>query len=343
MTGVTPFPGFILVVSLLHKISGFAQPTLNDRPIIGILTQPMVGRISRSYIAASNVKFAETAGARVVPVHFNAPDDELRTVFRQINGLILPGGWASVRKEYGNRFRDATELLFNLTVEANSNGDSFPIYGICLGLELLSVIVAQDDGVLCERCYQTMGVPLPLDFTPMARESKLFSAMSSHLFVAVASQNLTVNAHYDGVTPEQFEQNLRLKAFFQVLSTNKMSGEAAFVSTVEARHMPITATQWHPEKTNFEWGRLGSLGYDAIPHSSDAVLASQYIANDFVSSARKSPHRFTSSEAETEALISNFFTVPDPNGHVDEIYMFDRVDGHQTSLHSPEELSVLQI
>jgi len=53
---------------------------VNDRPVVGIITEPLGTELSqlqngahrdnRTYIAASYVKFAESAGARVVPVHF---------------------------------------------------------------------------------------------------------------------------------------------------------------------------------------------------------------------------------------------------------------------------------
>ena len=40
----------------------------NSRPVIGILTQP--GLNDEEYIAASYVKYAEAAGARVVPIRY---------------------------------------------------------------------------------------------------------------------------------------------------------------------------------------------------------------------------------------------------------------------------------
>lgn len=61
------FVFIFFVVSLLFEVSG-----LNDRPVIGILTQPSrtcekIGK-GNSYIAASYVKYLESAGARVVPI-----------------------------------------------------------------------------------------------------------------------------------------------------------------------------------------------------------------------------------------------------------------------------------
>lgn len=60
------------------------SPKLNYRPVIGILSHPgdgASGRLSNatnaSYIAASYVKFVESAGARVIPLIYNEPPEIL--------------------------------------------------------------------------------------------------------------------------------------------------------------------------------------------------------------------------------------------------------------------------
>lgn len=69
------------------------DPALNYRPIIGIVSHPgdgASGRLSNatnaSYIAASYVKFVESAGARVIPLIYNEPLQNLQTVsFRLVD------------------------------------------------------------------------------------------------------------------------------------------------------------------------------------------------------------------------------------------------------------------
>lgn len=63
------------------------DPALNYRPIIGIVSHPgdgATGRLSNatnvSYIAASYVKFAEMAGARVIPLMYTEPPQVLNQV-----------------------------------------------------------------------------------------------------------------------------------------------------------------------------------------------------------------------------------------------------------------------
>lgn len=74
---------------------------LNERPTIGILAQECFPDYppeicNTSYIAASYVKYIESAGARVVPVLINQEEDYYQTIFNSTNGLLIPGGSVSL-------------------------------------------------------------------------------------------------------------------------------------------------------------------------------------------------------------------------------------------------------
>jgi len=69
---------------------------------------------------------------------------------------------------------------------------------------------------------------------------------------------------------------------------------------MEAREYPVYAVQFHPERSLFEWDPS-----EAIDHSFQTVLIMQQFANSFVYEARKSPHRFPSSDDEFDSLIWN--------------------------------------
>jgi gamma-glutamyl hydrolase len=62
---------------------------LNERPIVGILTEDTSGSFAehgRMYLAASYVKFVESAGARVVPILNNLTKSELDVILNSVNG-----------------------------------------------------------------------------------------------------------------------------------------------------------------------------------------------------------------------------------------------------------------
>lgn len=65
---------------------------------MGILTQPMhadqPGKLhmkKTEYVKQEHVKYLESAGARVVPVSFLLPKEELLSLIGHLNGLYIPG------------------------------------------------------------------------------------------------------------------------------------------------------------------------------------------------------------------------------------------------------------
>ncbi|XP_077057686.1 gamma-glutamyl hydrolase [Siphateles boraxobius] len=267
----------------------------NDRPIIGVLAQDVLHATPQrnAYIAASYVKFLESAGARVIPLMINRTEDEYTRLFKSINGVLFPGGGVSLES---SGYSKTAAIFYRLALEANSNGDYFPVWGTCLGLEMLMLLTSGER--LLSRT-NTSGVALPLNFTDDVRDSRLFKEFPEELLKSLATERLTENSHQWSLTTENFTKSERLKRFYRVLSTNS-DGQNEFVSTVEAYDFPIYATQWHPEKNAFEWSR------PYIPHSPRAVQTSFYTAHFFINEARKSFHSFPSVEEEEKALIYNY-------------------------------------
>lgn len=61
------------------KADGGSDSVINERPIIGLLTQPgEPAPVGQSYVAASYVKWLESAGARVVPILYDMTEQEVR-------------------------------------------------------------------------------------------------------------------------------------------------------------------------------------------------------------------------------------------------------------------------
>ncbi|XP_060789230.1 gamma-glutamyl hydrolase-like [Neoarius graeffei] len=307
----------IACFSLFFQIISFVVVSegnkINDCPIIGVLAQdvhcPSPER--NAYIAASYVKYLESAGARVVPVMINRTEDEYTVLFRSINGILFPGGGASI---FSSGYAKAAGIFYRLALEANSKGDYFPVWGTCLGFEQLTLLTSGKS--LLSRT-NTSGVALPLNFTKEVKDSRMFKDFPEDLMTSLANEPLTENSHHWSVSTEKFNGNEKLKKFYQILSTNT-DGQTEFVSTVEAYDFPIYGTQWHPEKNAFEWTQV------YIPHSAAAVRTMFYMSYFFVNEARKSLHKFPSQKEEQNALIYNYQpTYTGTNSSFEQIYYFN--------------------
>lgn len=101
----------------------------NTRPTVGILTQKHSS--AHTYIAASYVKWVESAGARAVPLFYDAwSGAELGKVLQSVNGVLLPGGGA----DFVGAYWQALQTIFDYAVQANKMGLHYPIWGTCLGV-----------------------------------------------------------------------------------------------------------------------------------------------------------------------------------------------------------------
>ncbi|KAK2859715.1 hypothetical protein Q5P01_004335 [Channa striata] len=270
----------------------------NDKPIIGVLAQDVFSPKPNktAYVAASYVKFLESAGARVVPVMINQTREEYERLFNSINGILYPGGGVSI---ISSGYARAAKIFYDLAIQANARGDYFPVWGTCLGFEQLTYLTS---GKNLLSYTNTSGVSLPLHFTNDTKTSRMFKGFPAELMDDLASEPLTENSHKWSVSLLTFNKNKKLNKFYKVLSTNT-DGQTEFVSTVEAYDYPIYGTQWHPEKNAFEWTK------PYIPHSPAAVKTTFYMAEFFIGEARKNFHTFDSEEAERKALMYNYSPV----------------------------------
>ncbi|XP_034251334.1 gamma-glutamyl hydrolase A-like isoform X2 [Thrips palmi] len=273
----------------------------NNRPIVGILSQEIqntstVQKQYKSFISASYVKFLEGAGARVVPIWINRTRPYYEYITSHINGVLFPGGSSDFNAKNG--YADAGAIIYDIAKKLNAKGDYFPLWGTCLGLELLAYLGANKTNPLT--LCQSGNVNLNLDLLSGYNRSKLFGSASKEIINILSNEKVLINFHRYCLTQENVTQFMG-DINWRIMSTNKDSNGLKFVSTIESRNFPAYGVQFHPEKSIFEWNPVQKTA-----HSSNAVKAAQYFANFFVNEARKSTHAFPSIAEETKALIYNF-------------------------------------
>ncbi|CAH0494004.1 unnamed protein product [Peronospora farinosa] len=267
-------------------------------PIIGVFAHP--SSHYGEYIAASYVKWVESAGGRVVPIPYNAPKPYLDQLLPQLNGLLFPGGAATVN--------DRAEWLFQLALKLNDKGVYFPVWATCLGFEWLVQLTTGDVESL-NKGLDSMNITLPSNFIKEAPTSRLFSQASPEFYSWLKDKPITMNNHKQGITLDRFSQYLSLTNFYTVLATNVDRQGVEFISAFEAKEYPVYAVQFHPETNSFEYGEyLDGTPYEVIDHSREGIASGQYFANFFINEARKNELRFKDPKVERKALIYNYQT-----------------------------------
>lgn len=307
-------------------------PATNLRPIIGVLTVPLAGGCvtfrgkgftsfdssPTSCFHSLYVKWIESSGARVVPIRYDSTDAELLRLVSSVNGILFTGGDTPIIHT-DSQYMHAAGFLLNHTVNSK---DHFPLWGTCMGIQTLSILVSEDSSVLESGIFTGVDPQMmPLNVTDDAKTfSRLLNEKTTptNVMNSLLHSKVTTNLHHDGVNPKTFMTNEKLKDFFYVLSTNVDTSNHPFVSTIEAKNHPIYGVQWHPERPQFDWSYNGQLNHDM-----EAIYTMQYFSNYFINEARRNHRSFDTIKDETEALIYNYN--PIASGYSYQAYLFEKI------------------
>ena len=145
--------------------------------------------------------------------------------------------------------------------------------------------------------------------------------LDSKLYQAIQTEKLVYNSHNYCIAPDKIEDtDGPLHKNFNLLAVNWDASGQEYIALVEHKSLPIYASQFHPEKNGFEW-----TPYEDIPHSKNAVLFMQYLANFFLDEARKNKNRFLEPVEFYKMSINNFtpvYTLMAMNSTLDTCYFF---------------------
>mmetsp|Transcript_26733 Transcript_26733/g.39584 ORF Transcript_26733/g.39584 Transcript_26733/m.39584 type:complete len:357 (-) Transcript_26733:3860-4930(-) len=320
----------LLLLLLSHLL--FSRSVLAvDVPVIGVFTrhndiEEKQDLGDGQYISAAYIKLIESVGGLSIPIMVDASDEEVEDIFKQINGVLIPGGG-------GGNEHAATRTMWNLAKQSNENGEPFPIFGVCLGFEIMLQLASNDNDILVDG-YNAKSVSWPVQLTEYGtKNSKMFT--DSDIRDIISTQNVTWNLHRLGITPEKFLANEGITSMFEINSVNVDRDGRPFVSSMEARNIdlyPFYGVQWHPEKNGFEYGiaegTAKTFFHPEIDHSSDGIRVSHELLSLFIDDARKSSHEYL--DFDRFPLVWNYEIV---RGHNHEqIFWFpDEVENPSSS------------
>jgi gamma-glutamyl hydrolase len=263
-----------------------------------------------------------------------------------LNRVVFPGGAAAFSKSKG--YSKAGKIIYDHAVELNGKvvllkiqkisliinlhkfqGTYFPLWGTCLGFQLLSFLSA-DMAAHRVRC-SSQSQSLPLEFKSDFKTSKMFKYAPQTIIDVLTEKDVTPNFHSYCLTDAVLSRT-GLDKEWRSISLNKDSNDFEFISSMEHRKYPFYGVQFHPEKNMFEWVKNKN-----IAHTANAVLQAQYFTNFFVKEAKKNYNHFRSAEDEEIHLIYNFpITYTALTGSAfQECYLFKKNVNYVRPFHGP--------
>uniref|UniRef100_UPI00398F640F gamma-glutamyl hydrolase-like n=1 Tax=Pristiophorus japonicus TaxID=55135 RepID=UPI00398F640F len=283
----------LLCVSLSliwDRLSAAPLVRLNQRPIIGVLAEEAskdLIQFGNSFIAASYVKFLESAGARVVPISIKLTDAEYQKLFHSINGLFFLGTVVLQT----SRYTEILAIFYNLALKVNDEGNHFPVLATCIGFEELTFITS---GRNLLTKTDTFNLALPLNFTKDVQDSRMFKNFPKYLLHDLQVKPLTGHFHNWSITTQNFTKNKNLKNFYRILSTNMDSQQVEFVSSME--------------------GVLAQETYGNLKNFGGSYIATSYVKYLESAGARVVPISINLLEAEYRKLFYSINGVLLPGG-----------------------------
>lgn len=113
------------------------MPDINESPIIGLVANNIKDLFDSepfarahdytSMIGRNYVQSIYSAGARVVPIIYDAPWEEIEYLLDRINGAVYMGGATNPHGYLKSR------KIYEYIKNRNYQGHHIPILGICLG------------------------------------------------------------------------------------------------------------------------------------------------------------------------------------------------------------------
>ncbi|CAH3027331.1 unnamed protein product [Porites evermanni] len=196
----------------------FSYEEKTDRPIIGVLTQETDGHVTKfgtQYVAASYVKFIESAGGRMVPILY-----PFISAFD--NGDVFPI-WAECL---------GFELVSMLAAKRDLSS------GI-VDRKFFTKVDAQN-------------ISLPLHIPKDYKNAALWEHAPSNIVDYLGRNSVTYHNHRFAITPQTYRKTKHLQDFFKVVSTSKDRKGVEFISNMEGKRYPIYLFHWHPSKAQYE-------------------------------------------------------------------------------------------
>ncbi|KAI7730886.1 hypothetical protein M8C21_004416, partial [Ambrosia artemisiifolia] len=131
-----------------------------------------------------------------------------------VNGVLFTGG-----SNMSGLYFEIIGGIFKQVLKKNDKGEHFPLLAICLGFELLMMIISQNNNILED--FRALDQASTLQFMKnISIEETLFQRFPPELIAKLSIERLVMQNHKFGISPETFQATTELCSFFKMLTTS---------------------------------------------------------------------------------------------------------------------------
>ena len=216
--------------------------------MIGIISAPVENNninCAHSYLYTSYIHWVEMSGENAVIIPYDINENDLEIMLKRINGIIWVGGGMSNKKNHTQQQEDkllnTLFICYTYAMSENDKGNYYPIWGVCLGLDILIMFVTNEAKTIRSsiKSYPLYG-NYPFHFTNIS--SKIKQWFPKPLQKIMATHNC-VNHHHIFANDTVPRDKVKI-----------VSMQGKFINCIEFIHYPFYGTQFHPERPDTDLG-----------------------------------------------------------------------------------------
>jgi gamma-glutamyl hydrolase len=276
----------------------------SNAPVIAILANPEPDNTNdaqKSRVNYQYVRWLEQNRAEVIVIQPWYEKKEIEEIVSKANGVLWLGGDRKLNME--GQFEKVAKVIMEKVKDLYDNHNiSVPLWGTCQGFELIHALVAGSLDVLTN--FDSFGMTSNI-LLSNREKSKMFASFSDLEVSFLEKFNTTAQFHNYGVNEEEFKRYPQLDDLLEITSYGYDRKGLKYISTVEGKHYPIYAVQFHPEMVGYT--KFSSKG---VPQSVEAVRVSQLLGTFFFEEILKNQNQMTKEEMLKYNYLNSFEKLP---------------------------------
>ncbi len=168
--------------------------------------------------------------------------------------------------------------IFRYIQKMWSKGINYPIWGTCLGLEVMLIALSNDVKILSNLNSRGHQQEIYSDYD----SSRIMQKMPLNLRLYLQHRKLINFAHMHGISVKKFMSSPKLMEKLKIVSITKDKDGKWFCSAMEGRDKPIFLSQYHPQKQAFQWTKKGDILANKY-----SIEISQFLSQSFLKECMK--------------------------------------------------------
>ena len=187
-----------------------------------------------------------------MPILYDLDDGRLYQLLSRINGVYLTGGGLTlIDPESGeqHQYYKTAKKIYEFSIRQKEQmGLLFPVFGICQGLEALSMLTSADNPAILQPIfYENTQRKITWNVSDPQTGTRMYRGFSQESLKMMAEQDIQFHYHGYGVRYQDYLSNRQMRNFFTVNAIDYDHADKPYVVSMEAKDYPIYAVMFHPE------------------------------------------------------------------------------------------------